>query len=74
MKRFHPCPQAVIYWKWNAFARRMLFVELVFFLLWLGAFNAFTTAFQVQPGVPSVWLLLLLALPSKALAGLLREG
>ncbi|GAB4820880.1 hypothetical protein N2152v2_007926 [Parachlorella kessleri] len=41
-----PAVQAVITFKWNTFARRLLLVELGFFMLWLVGFNTFTILFQ----------------------------
>lgn len=41
-----PAAQAVIQFKWACFARRLLMVELCWFLLWLVSFNAFVIAFQ----------------------------
>ena len=48
--------QAVITFKWNTFARRLLLVELAFFMLWLVGFNTFTILFQVRP-LSCSWLL-----------------
>lgn len=40
--------QAVITWKWHAYARRILLLELACFVLWLFSFNVFTIAFQAS--------------------------
>ncbi|KAL4438685.1 hypothetical protein ABPG77_006289 [Micractinium sp. CCAP 211/92] len=41
-----PAVQAIIQFKWGCFARRLLLVELCWFLIWLVSFNAFVIAFQ----------------------------
>ncbi len=56
-----PALQAVITFKWNTFARRLLLVELGFFMLWLVGFNTFTILFQVRQELAlSSWVLLVL--------------
>ncbi|KAL4440087.1 hypothetical protein ABPG75_003088 [Micractinium tetrahymenae] len=41
-----PAVQAVIQFKWARFARRLLMLELCWFLVWLVSFNTFVIAFQ----------------------------
>ena len=41
-----PAVMATIKFKWQAFARRLLFVELGMYCLWLGSFYIFTAAMQ----------------------------
>ena len=41
--------QATITFKWKAWARRLLFVELGFYLMWLLAFQGFVLLFQASP-------------------------
>lgn len=41
--------QAVISYKWTAWARRLLYAEFAAYLLWLLCFQAFTLLFQVGP-------------------------
>jgi hypothetical protein len=43
-----PCLQAVISFKWQQWAQRMLDIELGFYLLWLLAFQVFVLLFQVS--------------------------
>lgn len=42
-----PAVEAVITFKWNAFARRALFLQLACYLVWLLGFTGFTWNFQV---------------------------
>lgn len=41
-----PAVHAVIDWKWERYCKRLLLVELGFYLLWLVSFAAFTVLFQ----------------------------
>ncbi len=41
--------QAVVEFKWHKFARRLLLLELAFFLVWLLSFFSFTILFQARP-------------------------
>ena len=47
-----PCPapalQALVHFKWRAFARRLLIAQLCCYLLWLGAFTGFMLLFQSE--------------------------
>ena len=44
--------QATITFKWKAWARKLLFVELGFYLTWLLAFQGFVLLFQASPACP----------------------
>ena len=41
-----PAVHAVIDWKWETYCKKLLQIELLFFLLWMAAFYSFTAAFQ----------------------------
>ncbi len=43
-----PAVQAVVAWKWNAFARRLLLRQLAAYGLWLGGFSGFLIAFNAD--------------------------
>lgn len=53
--------QATITFKWNAWAKRTLWVELGMYLTWLVAFQIFVLLFQassapcLMPCIPQLW-------------------
>ena len=45
-------PQAVVSFKWNQFALKLLYIQLFMFAVWLLSFTVFTKLFQVCLGRP----------------------
>jgi len=45
----YPATKAVLHYKWSTWARRYLIVEMVDYLVWLIAFQAFVLLLQVTP-------------------------
>lgn len=43
--------QAVINYKWNAYARNIMLLQLGVYLIWLAAFTVFTFLYQVRHGM-----------------------